>query len=128
MYEVIYSSRLAPGAPITAVSDIVGRARRANAPRGITGLLVFDGLRFCQALEGPQLEVLTLMAKIKEDERHTGVSVLHHGSSSVRRFERFRTGYTPADQPNLLVALEGLEGPAAAQAVAALVPLLDLDP
>lgn len=128
LYEVLYLSVLAPDAPITAVSDIVGRARPDNLLRGVTGVLVFDGLRFCHALEGPQLDVLTLMEKIREDRRHSDIRVLHHGMLGQRRFRRFQLGYTPADQPEALLRMADLEGPAAMEALLALMPVLDLEP
>lgn len=128
LYEVLYLSTLAPDAPITAVSDIVGRARPANLIRGVTGILVFDGLRFCHAVEGQQLDVFTLMEKIREDGRHSDIRVLHHGGLEQRRFARFQLGYTAADQPDSLLRMAYLAGPAAMQAFLALVPSLDLEP
>jgi hypothetical protein len=129
LYEVLYVSTLAPQAPITAISDIIGRARPKNLVRGITGVLVFDGMRFCHAVEGPQLEVLTLMEEIRDDERHTDIRVLHHGQLPERRFARFRLGYTPEDDPDALLQLAALE-PAQEimEQFLALIPQLDLDP
>ncbi|WP_349678371.1 BLUF domain-containing protein [Polaromonas sp. UBA4122] len=51
-YEVLYVSTIAPEAPISIVANIAGKARPANHERDITGLLIFDGMRFCEQLEG----------------------------------------------------------------------------
>ena len=51
LYEVLYVSVLAPDQPLSVVAEIAGRARAANAQGDITGLLIFDGQRFCQQLE-----------------------------------------------------------------------------
>lgn len=53
LYEVLYVSTIAPDQPLSVVAEIAGRARVVNAELGITGLLIFDGQRFCQQLEGP---------------------------------------------------------------------------
>lgn len=54
LYEVVYVSTLAPDAPIRVVEAIARKARPANQERDITGRLIFDGMRFCQQLEGSQ--------------------------------------------------------------------------
>ena len=53
LYEVLYVSTLAPDQPLQVVAEIAAHARPANASMDITGLLIFDGQRFCQQLEGP---------------------------------------------------------------------------
>lgn len=55
--RIVYSSQLAPSVPAECVADIVRTARQFNAAHGITGLLVFDGQRFCQYLEGPDAPI-----------------------------------------------------------------------
>ena len=60
LYEVLYVSTIAPDQPLSVVAEIAGRARFVNAELDITGLLIFDGQRFCQQLEGPQKAVLKL--------------------------------------------------------------------
>ena len=79
LYEVLYVSTLAPDQPLQVVAEIAAHARPANASMDITGLLIFDGQRFCQQLEGPQKAVLKLMERIGDDTRHVNVEVVHHG-------------------------------------------------
>ncbi|MEO6016085.1 MAG: BLUF domain-containing protein, partial [Polaromonas sp.] len=79
LYEALYVSTLAPGTPLNAVADIAVKARVANETRQLTGLLIFDGMRFCQQLEGSPKEVLKLLDRICQDPRHTQVEILHHG-------------------------------------------------
>jgi len=59
--EILYCSELAPDLPPDTVASIVARARVRNGELGITGLLVFDGQRFCQHIEGPPGALQTLM-------------------------------------------------------------------
>jgi hypothetical protein len=125
LYEAIYVSTIAAGLPISSVGDINGKSRIANRTKEITGLLIFDGMRFCQQVEGGQKQVLTLMEKIRHDPRHTNVEIIHHGALVSRRFEGFSLGYTTADDPELLARLEKLDGQAAVNAFLALLSQVD---
>ncbi len=116
LYEVLYVSQLAPDTPVSAVAGIAGHARTANAQRSLTGLLVFDGQRFCQQLEGTQKNVLSAMARICQDRRHHEVSVVHQGSLAARRFSSFSLAFSEIEEGDLLEQLEQLDGAAALQA------------
>ena len=125
LYEAIYVSTIAAGLPIRSVADISGKARIANLTREITGLLIFDGMRFCQQLEGAQKQVLNLMEKIRNDPRHTNVEIIHHGALTSRRFKGFSLAYTTAEDPDLLERLENLDGQSAVSAFLALLSQVD---
>ena len=127
LYEVLYISVLAPHAPISSIAGIAAKARVANLALGITGLLIFDGMRFCQQLEGEQKAVLKLMARIQTDTRHTHVEVLRHGPLAERRFRRFSLGYVSVDDEDVLGQLAQLDGAAAVNAFVALLSRLDMD-
>ena len=118
---------MAPDAPISIVADIAPKARIANQAREITGLLVFDGMRFCQQLEGRPKEVMALTERIRQDPRHTNVEILHHGPLAERRFRRFSLGYSSVEEIELLERLEQLDGQAAIDAFVALLPSLDME-
>ena len=113
LYEVLYVSTLAPGQPLSVVAEIAVRARIANTRDGITGLLVFDGQRFCQQLEGSRKLVLKLIEKIREDARHVNVEVVHHGELAQRRFTQFSLAFSTVDDVEALAELERLDGRAA---------------
>ena len=125
LYEAIYVSTLAPGRPISSVADIASKARVSNPRQGITGLLIFDGMRFCHQFEGMEKQVLALMEKIRHDPRHINVKVVHHGELASRRFNGFRLGYTSVVDPDVLERLEILQGPAAVSAFVALLSQVD---
>jgi hypothetical protein len=127
LQEIIYVSTLAADAPIRVVADIASRARSTNRTLGITGLLVFDGMHFCQQLEGSQQEVAALMERIRQDPRHTHVAILHNGPLDKRRFKRFSLGYTSAEDVEALERLQQLQGQAAVDAFVALLSGLDVD-
>jgi hypothetical protein len=127
LYEVLYVSTLAPEAPLSAVGDIAAKSRLANAARDITGLLVFDGMRFCQQLEGGQKQVLALLERIRQDTRHINLQILHHGELAVRRFKRFSLGYCLVDDDDVLERMERMDGQAALSAFEGLLSRLDLE-
>lgn len=127
LHEVMYVSVMAPDLPIRTVAEIAGKARVANEQAGITGLLIFDGQRFCQQLEGDRKPVLKLLERIREDPRHTQIEVLHHGALAERRFRCFSLAYTTVDDIDVLNRLEQLDGQAAIEAFVALISTLDMD-
>lgn len=113
IYEVLYVSTLAPDQPVQVVADIAARARVANAEMDVTGLLIFDGQRFCQQLEGPQKAVLKLIERIRNDVRHVNVEVLHHGPLAARRFHEFSLAFSTVEDEDALARMEQLDGSAA---------------
>ncbi|MEO7401650.1 MAG: BLUF domain-containing protein [Polaromonas sp.] len=127
LHEVLYVSTIAPAAPISIVADIAPKARIANQASEITGLLIFDGMRFCQQLEGGPKAVLSLMERICQDPRHTNIEILHQGPLAERRFQRFSLGYIAIDEVDVLERMEQVDGQEAMEAFMALLPDLDLD-
>lgn len=127
LHEVLYLSTLAPGAPLKVIADIASRARKANEAAGITGLLVFDGMQFCQHIEGPRKAVLALTERIRQDPRHVDVDILHHGPLAQRRFRRFGLAYTAVEDVDVLARLRDAGAEAALAQFLALVSTLDLD-
>ena len=128
IYELIYVSTLVPETPLTVVADIASKARRFNGANGITGLLVFDGMHFCQQLEGSLKQVLALLERIREDPRHTNLEMVHHGPLAQRRFRNFSLAYTTTDDETALAELKQLDAQAAVDAFLALLWTLDLAP
>jgi hypothetical protein len=127
LHEVLYVSTLSPDSAVKVVSQIAAKARLANQAAGITGLLVFDGMRFCQQIEGPRQPVLALIERIRVDPRHINVEILHHAPLAERRFRRFSLGYAAVDDVDVLARIEEA-GPEQAMAqFLALLPSIDLD-
>ena len=126
-YEALYVSTLTPDEPLSVVADIARQARIFNAENGITGLLIFDGMRFCQQLEGKQKDVLALIDRISKDERHSDVTVFHHGNLANRRFSSFALAFTNVDDVEVLGRLGQLDGQPGVEAFVALVATLELE-
>jgi hypothetical protein len=127
LHEVFYCSMLTQDLPPATVGSIVTQARARNAQHSITGLLVFDGMRFCQHLEGPQGAVETLMERIAQDPRHTSVRVVYRGPLAARRYSGFGMGLAESEGPDLMAGVHALEGEAALKHFLALQPSFDIN-
>lgn len=126
--QLLYVSALRQGVPVTEVSRIVSAARLRNAVDGITGLLVFDGDRFCQYVEGPPAAVESLLGRLCRDERHTELDILVDGTfEGARRFSGWRLGYVDSFEADEIGMLRGLRDGAALACFERLVPRLDVE-
>ncbi len=76
MLQITYISSAVPGIDPTAVEQILASSRRRNAANHITGLLIHDGRRFLQALEGEAALVEATFARIQLDRRHRAAVIL----------------------------------------------------
>ncbi len=75
MRQLTYVSSIAPGAFID-LATILAVSRRNNARDGLSGLLLFDGKRFLQTLEGEAVAVDQTFRRIGQDPRHRAVVIL----------------------------------------------------
>jgi hypothetical protein len=126
----LYTSTLAPGRDATVVANIARDARVRNRSDGISGLLVFDGERFAQFVEGPAPAILSLCSRIRRDIRHVDMTVLWEGTlHGPRRFPNWCLGYLPIemDGDEQLKILAALRNDAAIQAFLRLTAYLDVD-
>ena len=126
LHEILYCSRLAADQSPGVVGAIVAQARRRNAERGITGLLVFDGQHFCQHLEGPRQVVTQLMSRIDDDPRHVQIRVVYDGPLPQRRYLRFDMGFAPTEDTDQVAGIHALDGSVALARFLALRPRLDI--
>ena len=127
IHQLLYVSFLAPDAPLSVVADIARRARVVNKQLDITGVLVFDGQRFCQHLEGSMRAVVKLFEDICGDTRHIDVGLLHQGPVDKRRYLNFSMGFADLQDVDPLEALEQLSGEPAVAAFDVLYATLDMN-
>ena len=74
----------APSLSREQVDTILETSAQNNPEQGITGLLLYNGRNFLQLLEGESGAVETLMERIDNDPRHTGVSILYNQQIAQR--------------------------------------------
>jgi len=74
-----------------------------NDRHGVTGLLVFDGLRFAQLIEGPEAGLSHIIDRITRDPRHEQILVRYRGPTAERQFAgwalkaRWKSAGAPSD-------------------------------
>lgn len=94
------------------VEKILSAARRNNARDRITGLLVHDGRRFLQALEGDAELVERCFARISQDDRHRAVVRLSQCEVTVRGFGdwamAYHAGGVAGDKASMIEAVDAL--------------------
>ncbi len=103
---VAYVSDARRGLGVRDLKAILRRAREKNFRLGVTGFLVFDGVRFVQLLEGPPEALAALLETIAADDRHEGLRVLCREAVAERAF---------GDSPLGCVNLVAPASPAAAE-------------
>ena len=102
MYQIIYISTARPGTTEKDITDILAVSRRNNHRHSVTGLLVSDGTRFLQALEGDEAAVNAAYVRIKTDPRHRAPVILSTRTVSERQFGAWQMAFSgfgamPAD-------------------------------
>lgn len=126
LHAFLYCSTLAAQQPISVVGDIVKAAREKNARLGLTGVLIFDGQRFCQYLEGNAAAISDMLQNICLDPRHTDVIVQFHGpQEGPRHFQDWAIAYAELEEPIALDELMSFEGEEALLLFHQLLPSLD---
>lgn len=126
LFSFLYSSVLNPAHPASCVASIVRRARDANARQQLTGLLVFDGQRFCQYLEGPRRALDPMLERIQADPRHHQFVLQQHGPlPAARMFQDWAIAYAEIDSDMPLHAIATLDGATAIARLHELLPSLD---
>lgn len=86
MHQIVYISSALAGVTPGDICQILAVSRRNNAIEGLTGLLIHDGVRFLQALEGERDAVLARFARIREDSRHRAIVILSEREIAERQF------------------------------------------
>ena len=77
--------------------DLLLQAREKNDRLGVTGMLLYKGGNFMQALEGSAQVVRDLYATIARDPRHRDASKLLDYSAKERQFANWTMGFTNLD-------------------------------
>ncbi|HYI43546.1 MAG TPA: BLUF domain-containing protein [Sphingomicrobium sp.] len=68
------------------LEDIHRTAKELNALDGITGMLVFNGTRFLQVIEGSETAIDDLVERLRRDRRHSAFEVRDERAIEARSF------------------------------------------
>ncbi|WP_333628026.1 BLUF domain-containing protein [Stenotrophomonas cyclobalanopsidis] len=86
------------------LDELVDDAARFNRDAGVTGVLLFDGLRFLQYMEGPEDGLSVAYSRVQGASSHTGLIELHRGRVGSRRLPFWPMRWLPI-QPDELARL-----------------------
>ena len=81
--------------------EMLEQARRNNAERDISGMLLYKDLSFLQVLEGPVDAVHEIYGTICRDERHERITLLFDEPIEQRDFSTWAMGFENLDDRNL---------------------------
>ena len=84
MVSLIYVSRATADLGADDLAALGEAAAAANAARGITGMLAYNGEHFMQLLEGQDAAVDELLARIVGDPRHRDLVVIRRDERPAR--------------------------------------------
>ncbi len=86
LFRLLYISTVRTGQSPDMIEAILSASQRRNRADGLTGLLVYDGRRFMQYLEGSEDKVRGLYARIERDPRHYAIVPLRESFAETRQF------------------------------------------
>lgn len=98
LYSLVYTSFAVTLFDESELEELLTQSRAANAQADITGMLLYRNGRFIQYLEGPELPVRALLARITADPRHADVRVLVDSRPPARQLAEWTMGYEPIDE------------------------------
>ena len=105
LVRLLYASRAVDPQP-NVIESILAQSRQFNPSTGITGILVYGGGIFLQAIEGGREAVSDLYGHIQKDERHKQVVLLHYEEISERRFGGWTMGHVDVARVNTNILLK----------------------
>ncbi|KQR87969.1 BLUF domain-containing protein [Sphingomonas sp. Leaf343] len=92
MHRICYMSRAALSGEVD-LDGILTVSRLRNGTDGITGLLLADGTRYLQALEGEADAVRACYARIAQDDRHCDIVTVADEAIAQRQFGTWSMDY-----------------------------------
>lgn len=102
--SIAYCSDLAVGVTVAEIDALVRDAAHHNRLSGVTGVLICDGFRFLQYIEGPEDGIGLVYSRVTNSRRHTNVIELARGQGGVRRFPHWSMHWIPVEQHELHAA------------------------
>jgi hypothetical protein len=113
-----YTSRARLDLADEELNDIHQTARHLNALDGITGLLLFDGSRFLQIIEGAEDAIDNLVERLRLDLRHSAFEIRDERLVEQRSFAdwsmelvRVSAGYKSAREEVASILPAGVSAP-----------------
>lgn len=91
-WAVAYASTAVAGLAVADLDRLLVDARAHNHLEGVTGVLLHDGRRFFQYIEGPEGGVARIYARIRASRLHVELVELQNGPVEQLYFTRWHMG------------------------------------
>jgi hypothetical protein len=101
LYRIVYTSTATEPLGRAELMELLKGSVRRNTRAGITGLLLYQGGAFMQALEGEKAALVELFEKISHDPRHHHIIRLIQGPIKERYFPNSAMAFRDLDSPEL---------------------------
>ncbi|HIE4123803.1 MULTISPECIES: BLUF domain-containing protein [Stenotrophomonas] len=101
---IVYASEAIPGLSNERIHDLAQSACRFNLQAGVTGVLLYDGRRFFQYLEGPEDGMAIVYARVLAARSHHEIVELCRGRITARHFPYWSMRMLPAKAYELQAA------------------------
>lgn len=110
LVNLIYASSAVPDLKLVDLEKILEASVRNNKPCDITGMLIYIGGGFLQALEGEDAVVTAMYRKIESDPRHQNIVLIERSPIESRSFPTWSMGfkYLGVEDSSKRVALRDL--------------------
>lgn len=105
LHAIAYCSRAVAGLTLQQVDDLAKDAAAHNLIAGVTGVLLTDGNRFLQYLEGPEEGMRLAYARIINAHSHVDMVELGRSSGGPRRFPYWPMRWLPVEPEDLRIAI-----------------------
>ena len=102
LHAILYVSTAVHVPAPHEIEQLLQRARERNVRAGVTGLLLNDGGRFMQYIEGPPEALLPIYKIILADPLHHRIRELMSESIGEREFDGWAMAYEQAAIPAFL--------------------------
>ena len=86
MHHIVYMSRATKHLSSNELYKLCHQSANHNRDNSITGLLIYDGYRYMQLIEGKRGSVEGLMSRISSDGRHDHITYLSDTDVANRSF------------------------------------------
>jgi hypothetical protein len=105
LHTLVYASQVALGVTLRQIDELAQSAAADNAITGVTGVLLTDGSRFLQYIEGLEEAMACAYSRISNARSHTGIVELARSVGGPRRFPYWPMRWLPVEPPDLRVAM-----------------------
>ena len=100
LYQIMYISSATGAVSPSQCATIAQAASQRNSGEDVTGLLLYNGKRFLQVLEGPKDNVERIYNRIGLDDRHRGLVMLRKQEIDAREFGEWGMAYDDPFRPS----------------------------